>query len=71
MEARSRAAARRNDLDADRRQPPSRGEEGAEARLLKPAQLRNARTPAQPRWDYRRKSCVLRPPAESALPSTQ
>jgi hypothetical protein len=48
MEPRSRAVARRNDLDADDRQPPSGGEEGAEARLLKPAQLRNARTPAQP-----------------------
>ena len=37
MEPRSRAAARRNDLDTDQRRPTIRRREGAEACLLNPA----------------------------------
>jgi hypothetical protein len=50
--------------------PPSGGEEGAEAPLLTlPAQLRKRYTrQLQPPWHYRRRLCVLRPPAESAAP---
>jgi hypothetical protein len=52
--------------------PPSGGEEGTEPGLRNlPGQLRKRYTrQLQPPWHYHRKPCVLRPPAESAEPST-
>jgi hypothetical protein len=53
--------------------PPSGGEEGPNhKRETLPARLRRRHThQLQPPWHYRRKPCVLRPPAESALPQSR
>jgi hypothetical protein len=58
---RSRAAARRNDLDADQRQPTIRRQGGAEPGLLNPARAAQETLHTrqlQPPWHYHRKPCV-------------
>ena len=73
MEPRSRAAARRNDLDADQRQPTIRRRGRTRTTNPKPCR-RSSGNAIHTSFNHRgtiTASPVLRPPAESAGPATR